>query len=80
MLRLRKVCNKNKKASTEGALSVKYSLVFPVTPVLNIRYISAQPRYVTGMFRFPLYDAVAIRMVGCHHGNSVMLPFVCWMK
>lgn len=80
MLRLWKVHNKNKKASTEGAPSVKYSLVFPAPPVLNIRYVSAQPRYVTGMFPPPLYDAIAIRMAGCRHGNTVMLPFVHRMK
>lgn len=80
MLRLWKVSNKNKKASTKGALSVKYSLVFPTPPVLNIRYVSAQPRYVTGMFPPPLCDATAIRMVGCRHGNIVMLPFVRRIK
>lgn len=80
MLRLWKICNKNKKASTKGTPSVKYSLVFPTPPVLNIRYVSAQPRYVTGMFPPPLHDTIAIRMVGCRHGNTVMLPFVCWMK
>jgi len=64
----------------EGTPSVKYSLVFPALPVLNIRYVSVQPLYVTGMFPSPLYDATAIRMVGCHHGNAVMLPFVRRMK
>lgn len=80
MLRLWKVSNKNKKASTKGAPSVKYSLVFPTPPVLNIRYVSAQPWYVTGMFPPPLCDATAIRMAGCRHGNIVMLPFVRWIK
>lgn len=79
-LSLWKICNKNKKASTKGTPSVKYSLVFPTPPVLNIRYVSAQPRRVTGMFPPPLHDAIAIRMVGCRHSNTVMLPFVCWMK
>lgn len=80
MLHLWKVCNKNKKASSEGTPSVKYSLVFPMPPVLNIRYISAQLRYVTGMFPPPLYDALAVWMAGCRHGNTVMLPFVRRMK
>lgn len=79
-MHLQKVCNKNKKTSTEDALSVKYSLVFPAPPVLNIRYVSAQPQYVAGMFSPPLHDAVAIRMAGCRHGNTVMLPFVRRMK
>lgn len=60
----------------KGTPSVKYSLVFPAPPVLNIRYVSAQPWCVTGMFSPPLQDAIAIQLAGRCHGNTAMLPFV----
>lgn len=37
----------------KGTPSVKYSLVFPAPPVLNIRYVSAQPWRVAGMLSPP---------------------------
>lgn len=60
----------------KGTPSVKYSLVFPAPPVLNIRYVSAQPWCVTGMFSPPLQDVIAIQLAGRSHGNTAMLPFV----